>query len=114
MGHLEKVTLAAFQVRSGDIYMWSRQFASVDIAFQIQIGIGFDAARCAHGGDACRKIKSRRGEGHLRNDDGIIEMPLAIEIRAGYIEKMIVHSNQAWNYRITVKIQHGYARGRGQ
>jgi len=24
--------------------MWSRQFASVDIALQIQIGVGFDAA----------------------------------------------------------------------
>src|SRR6267142_2374110 len=112
MGHLEKVTLTAFQVRSGHVNMRSRQFARIDIALQIQIGIGFDAAGCAHGGDACRKIKSGRGEGHLRNDDWIVEMPLAVEIRPSYIEKMIVHSDQAWNYCVTVKIQYGYVRCR--
>jgi len=54
--------------------------------------------------DASRKIKSRRGEGHLRNDDWIVEMPLAVEIRTRYVEQMNVHSNQAWNYRVTVEI----------
>src|SRR6267154_1632907 len=113
MRHLEKITLAAFQVRPGHINMRARQFARIDIALQVQIGVRFDAARCAHGGDACRKIKSRGGEGHLRNDDGIIEMPLAVEIRPRYIEEMIVHSIQAWPYCVTVQIQDGCARRRG-
>ena len=85
--------------------MRAGKFAGVDVAFQVQIGVGFNAAGGAHGGNAAGEIKTRRRERHLRHQDGIVKMSPAVEIRPHDIEQVIVHADDAGHHGMSVKVK---------
>src|SRR5215470_17300795 len=93
--HLEKVAVGSLEIRSGDVDVRTRQAASIDFPTQIQIRIGLDTSRCAHGGHTIREIESGSRKSHLRCQQWLFAMVLAIEVWPRNIEKMVVHSHKA-------------------
>lgn len=79
----------------------------------IQVGIGLNTPRCAHGGHTARQIKSRRGEHHLWEKLRFFEFPIRSQIRSGFVVEMIVHADDSRHNRVSGQIEYRYVRSGG-
>ena len=83
----------AFQVRPGEPDLGAGHEAAVDVALDLDVGVGLDAAGGAQGGDASRQIEAREAGGHLVEDAA-----------AGRVEEMVVHAHQAGEDGVAAQI----------
>ena len=104
--HLKEIAASAFKVGPGDVDMRAGKMSGVNFALEVQVGVGFDAARGAHGGDAAGKIETRGGESHLRHKHGLVGVPATIEIGPGNIKEMVVHADDPGHDSVAVKVEH--------
>src|SRR5215468_9565628 len=111
MRHLHKVTRTAFEVRAGDINVWTRELACINVALQVQVGVSFHATGGAHGGDAASEVEAWRCEGHLRHQHRRVKASAGGEIGAGDIEEVVVHADDSRHDATTAKIENSCAVG---
>ena len=105
--HLDEVAVGAFEIRSGDVDVRAREMAGVNFAFEVQVGVGLDAAGRAHGGHTAGKIKTRSGERHLWDEHRFVVVPAAVEVGSRHVEKVIVHADDSRDHGVALEIEHG-------
>src|SRR5207247_9068230 len=68
--HLDEGAVGTFEVGCGDVHVGAGEMAGVDLAAEVEVEVGLDAAGGADGGDAGGEVHARGGEGHLGGDEG--------------------------------------------
>ena len=69
--------------------------AGVDLALEVEVGVGLDGAGGAQGGDARAEVEVRRGEGHLRDHQRRLGVAGGVEVGAGDVVHVVVHADEA-------------------
>src|SRR5258708_11391857 len=88
--HLEISIIAGpVQIGAGDVQMWARNNAALDVLLELQVRIMLDTARSAHGRHAARQIQPRRRELHLQSEGPAVEAALGYEIASRHLEQMV-------------------------
>ena len=78
--------------------------------FRLRSVYGLDAAGRAHRRHAVGEVQPRRAEGHLRDDDRLVEMARRIDVRPLQIEQMVVHPDDARQRRLAAPVDHPVTR----
>src|SRR5271155_2236 len=111
--HLDEIAVGAFEIWPGHVDMRTGELAFIDVVLQVEISVGLDASRGAHGGHATGQIEAWRGECHLRNQYRRFGIPLAVFIWPRDVEKMVVHADDSGHYRIPAKAENRCSFRRG-
>src|SRR5882762_7072738 len=109
--HLDEGAVGSLQVRTGNVEVRADEFAFIDRSLQVQVGIGLHAAGGSKGGYAAGEIEARRGERHLRDQQRRLVIPPAVLVRAGDVEKMVVHAHDARHDGVPVQVNNGGPAG---
>src|SRR5579872_6352877 len=107
VGHLDEIAVGAFQIGAGYIHVWARQLSCLNVALQIQVGIGLHTPGCAHCGHTSGQVQARSGKCHLWYQQRWMGLPLAVQVRACDVEEMIVHPHNARYHRVSSKVKNG-------
>src|ERR1700761_3761441 len=95
--HLNGETTGTIEIWRGQVNLGSNHSTGIDGIFNFLIGIGLQAAGRANGRHPGGKIQTRKAVSHFRVH-GENPGDAALSSRT-WIEKMVMHADQAGNYR---------------
>ncbi len=103
--HLQEGRVGAFEVGAGDVHVRAGEVAGVDLAAEVEVGVGLDAAGGAEGGDAGGEVHARCREGHLGDDQRWLTVAERVEVGAGDVVHVVVHADQAGDDGVAVEVE---------
>ena len=109
--HLDEGAVGAFEIGRRHVHVWPHDMTRIDLMLEVEIGIGFDAAGGAQGGDAQGEIEPGRGKGHLRHHQRLVAVTGGIQIGAGDVIHMVVHAHQAGHHAFARRVDAAIAGG---
>ena len=105
--HLDEGAVGAFEVGRGDVDVRAEEAAGVDVAAEVEVEVGLDAAGGAEGGDAGGEVEARGGEGHLGDDEGRFGGAVGGFVGAGDVVEVVVHADEAGEDGVAGEVDDG-------
>ena len=103
--HLDEGAPGTLQVGSGDVHVRAGKTVGVDLALQVEVGIGFDRTCGAHRRNARSEVQPRRGEGHLRHQQRWLRVALGIRIGPCNVVQVVVHPDETGQHAASGQVQ---------
>jgi hypothetical protein len=99
--HLRRVRAFALEIGTGDAHLRPDHQPIVDRAFELEIGVRFDAPSRAHRGDAACEVQAREARGVLAVHGGRTTRRRVVHV--------LVHADDAGNDAVARKVENGRA-----